>query len=489
MIPRRSFRFEIDHEAIQWIDRKRSSERFEGIDFSSSGSVMAAAASEANSVHLFQRMSDGRFEDSPFQIIGGIDYPHDVSFSKSDDSTELAVAGRSGTVRIYQKNKFGRGYDSEPAFKISGPQSNLHYSDGVAFLPPDDSYLAICNLELGTILFFRRVSRSPAMFEEKPEFELAHREIVGPDGLTFSACGRWLATANHGNHTVTIFKRRNKLLSDGKLIFGPEPVTVIEDPQFRYPHSVAFTPHTRHLIITNAGANFFTVHEPKRHYFGMRWSQSPVARVVVNDERSFKEANSPNSREGGPKGVTVHQHNLAICSPEIGIKTFSFRERPGLFRPSSTVDPIPPRLVDTLERFDMSDQFKPLEWHELEASPRGSLRWTGPSPRATIRLPIRFDRDPIVRIHILFTINDAVIDTLRLSVRDQEIIPYCLERLPDGTFLAVAHLGRAVLTKPKSGFEITLEIANTFRPMDHIDGSQDTRLLGLAIDWIELDPT
>lgn len=40
------------------------SERFEGIDFSGSGRIMAIATSETNSVLLFQRKPDGRFEDA-----------------------------------------------------------------------------------------------------------------------------------------------------------------------------------------------------------------------------------------------------------------------------------------------------------------------------------------------------------------------------------------------------------------------------------------
>jgi hypothetical protein len=118
---------------------------------------------------------------------------------------------------------------------------------------------------------------------EAPEFELKHPSVFHPDGLGFSRCGRWLATANHGGGSVSVFQRRSSILSSGKLSYGPEPVTVIQDRQFRYPHSVTFTPRTNHLIVTSAGANYFTVYEPRPHYFGMQWSQSPVAPPVRFD--------------------------------------------------------------------------------------------------------------------------------------------------------------------------------------------------------------
>jgi hypothetical protein len=152
-------------------------------------------------------------------------------------------------------------------------------------------------------------------------------------------------------------------------------------------------------------------------------------------------------------------------------------------------DPANLRRIDTLVRFDMADQNMPFEWHELEPHPKhGSLRWTGPSPRATIDLPIVFDRDLAVRIHILFAVKDEVINTLKLSIHEQEIT-YRVDRPRDGTFLVVAQLNYASLAKAKRDFGITLEIANTVRPVDHLDElNQDSRWLGLAINWVELEP-
>jgi DNA-binding beta-propeller fold protein YncE len=329
----RSLHFEIDAKSVQRIVPPNPSERFEGIDFSRSGNIIAIATSETNSVLLFKRKPDGRFEDAPFQIIGrspsGLDYPHDVSFSRSEDAELLAVAQRAGAVAIYEKNGPDESYGSKPAFEISGPRSKLAYSDGVSFVPPTNDYLAACNLELGTILFFRRISRSPLAFDETPEFELKHPSIFHPDGLGFSYCGRWLAIANHGNGSVSIFQRQNRILSGGKPKYGPEPVTLIQDPQFRYPHSVAFTPQTNHLVVTNAGANYFNVYEPRRDYFGMRWSRLPVAQVIVHDDEVFREVNTANKMEGGPKGVAIYESNLAVCSPQVGVKVYSLRERRG----------------------------------------------------------------------------------------------------------------------------------------------------------------
>jgi DNA-binding beta-propeller fold protein YncE len=115
--------------------------------------------------------------------------------------------------------------------------------------------------------------------------------------------------------------------SRGKLEYGPEPVTILKDPQLRHPHSVAFTPGTNHLVVTNAAANYFSAYEPKRHGFGLRWSQSPVLRRSFGPNHMFFEVNKHNKMEGGPKGIAIHKNCLAVSSPEIGIKIYSFDER------------------------------------------------------------------------------------------------------------------------------------------------------------------
>jgi glycosyltransferase involved in cell wall biosynthesis len=145
------------------------------------------------------------------------------------------------------------------------------------------------------------------------------------------------------------------------------------------------------------------------------------------------------------------------------------------------------RHIDRLVRFDTAHQNMPFEWHQLENHPKyGSLRWTGPSPRATIDLPIVFDRDLAVRIHIVFAVRDAI-ETLKLSIHEQEIA-HRVDRLPEGTILVTAYLDHAAIAKPKRDFGVTLEIANTMRPWDLGELYQDSRWLGLAVNWVELEP-
>ena len=58
------------------------------------------------------------------------------------------------------------------------------------------------------------------------------------------------------------------------------------------------------------------------------WSATPVLQKIIGPESIFKEVNARNKMEGGPKGIAIHQNSLAICSPEHGIKIYSFSEHP-----------------------------------------------------------------------------------------------------------------------------------------------------------------
>jgi glycosyltransferase involved in cell wall biosynthesis len=141
--------------------------------------------------------------------------------------------------------------------------------------------------------------------------------------------------------------------------------------------------------------------------------------------------------------------------------------------------------IDARVRFDMADQNMPFEWHGLETDPKfGSLRWTGPNARATIDLPVAFDRDLRLRIHVV--VAAAAIDRVALSIHGVAI-PHHVARLDGGTFLLEGQLDHATMAKPDRDFGITLDVGETIRPMDAGLG-EDRRWLGLAVNWCELEP-
>jgi len=174
---------ELESSPVQQIVPPGRSQRFEGVDFAGCGNILAIATSDANTILLFRRRPDGRFDDAPYQTIGGgaqIEYPHDVAFSRATADELLAVAQRPGRITIHARDGADGRYSAAAVSEISGTQSGLAYSDAVAFVPPDESHLASCSLERGTISFFRRTSAAPPAFAAAPVFQLRHRSISTP---------------------------------------------------------------------------------------------------------------------------------------------------------------------------------------------------------------------------------------------------------------------------------------------------------------------
>jgi hypothetical protein len=151
----------------------------------------------------------------------------------------------------------------------------------------------------------------------------------------------------------------------------------------------------------------------------------------------------------------------------------------------SRFDPSMLRRIDTRTRFDMSGQDMPFEWHALEVHDDGSLRWTGPLTRATIDLPVVFDRDLAVRIHVVAVMAPDAIDSIKLSIHDHPLQVRVAPSEPG--FLLETAARRADIAEQGRDFGVTIDVAATKRPSD-LGLSADARWLGVAVGWIELEP-
>jgi DNA-binding beta-propeller fold protein YncE len=310
---------------VQTLALSRQPQRAEGIAISPSGRTMAIATADTDTVLLYRREPGAAFDPEPCGVLSGpasrLQYPHDVAFAPSAYGELLAVAQRRGAIAVFRSDAVTGAFAPEPAFEITGAGSRLDFSDGVAFVPPRNDHLAACNLRTASVSFYRKHSDSPPIFDQHPCLEV-FQGLAEPDGLAFSPSGQWLAVANHGNHSVTVFERRNRAGSPDRFRFGPAPTVVIADASFRYPHSLAFT-ESDHLVVTNAGANFFSVFAPVRARGGTRWSLLPEGQQVVGSESGFRAINAANKMEGGPKGIAIHRDTLAVCSPQHGVLVYA----------------------------------------------------------------------------------------------------------------------------------------------------------------------
>ena len=144
------------------------------------------------------------------------------------------------------------------------------------------------------------------------------------------------------------------------------------------------------------------------------------------------------------------------------------------------------RRIDRPTRFDVSQQSMPFEWQDAEVDPtHGAFRWTGPSPRATIDLPVIFDRDLAIRIQVIKTMRPDLADSIKLSVHEHQLAVQV--RRAGSTFLLEAKVTRAGVESTDRDFGVTIDAGAVARPCD-VGRGPDRRWLGLAVNWIELRP-
>jgi glycosyltransferase involved in cell wall biosynthesis len=144
------------------------------------------------------------------------------------------------------------------------------------------------------------------------------------------------------------------------------------------------------------------------------------------------------------------------------------------------------REIENRERFFLPDQFAAFEWHLEEHHPKfGSFRWSGPLPRATVDLPVRFNAALRVVVHVIGVIQWRQLETLELFINDRPV-RFETERTADGTFQLSAV---AIPSKLDSqhGLRLSLKIEKPQRPID-LGKNEDSRWLGVAVNWIEINP-
>jgi hypothetical protein len=275
------------------------------------------------------------------------------------------------------------------------------------------------------------------------------------------------------------FAHATAVFGDGVIWRDPEMIAM--------PMDVAFLSE-----IAFSGRAMAATHELTCFKFNAGWRRDsyrtkPVAeqsRMLerINSGIDFRQAELLDVLQASASGRFVGTFSPATEGVEKGAFLRLNRRVKGL---DSHFDRSALQHIDAPTRFDMSGQEMPFEWHPLEVYENGSLRWTGPLPRATIDLPIVFDRDLAIRIHIPAVMQPDAVDSITLSIHDNtlqgRIAPV------DNGYLLEAVVRRADIAEEGAGFGVTIEVPATLRPFD-LGQSSDMRWLGVAVGWIELAP-
>ncbi len=125
---------------------------------------------------------------------------------------------------------------------------------------------------------------------------LMQRGLEVPDGVALDHRAEWVAVSNNDRHIVALYR------NDEFLVPGNEPAVQLHGAS--YPHGLCFLAGGRILLVADAGAPHVAVFH--RASSGWRNLAQPSAVIRVLDDAVFARGRH-NPREGGPKGIDVHE--------------------------------------------------------------------------------------------------------------------------------------------------------------------------------------
>jgi len=125
-------------------------------------------------------------------------------------------------------------------------------------------------------------------------------------------------------------------------------------------------------------------------------------------------------------------------------------------------------------------------WHPIEDLPgHGASRWTGPGTSSYLDFPLSGDADLTLRFRVLMGITPRIVDSLRLTVNDEEV-PLARSSDPAGGLQFEARIARRILARRTGLTRIAFELDDTAAPCELDTENGDSRRLGLLFNTIEI---
>ena len=212
----------------------------------------------------------------------------------------IAVASREGNVSLF---------DIPPADRLTA----LHTLEPLSVIGKQETELlstpgSLCARDLGAGLhelwvcngFSHYVTHhllnAAAGFSHLDAQLLMQHGLEVPDGVALDLNAEWVAVSNHDRHIVALYR------NDEFLAPGNAPAAQLRGVS--YPHGLCFLAGGRILLVADAGAPHVAVFH--RDPSGWCSLAEPNAVFRVLDDAVFERGHH-NPREGGPKGIDVHE--------------------------------------------------------------------------------------------------------------------------------------------------------------------------------------
>ncbi len=139
-------------------------------------------------------------------------------------------------------------------------------------------------------------------------------------------------------------------------------------------------------------------------------------------------------------------------------------------------------------RVDFDRAVPGLGWHLTETvSVHGPVCWTGPETRSTLDVAVARDRDLRIRFRVLLALAPDVLENLALTVNGQPVL-LAGSRDEAGATVFEGRIPRAVLESRSDLTRLEFLVNRTLVPNLVDPTNPDVRELGIAVNWVELEP-
>ncbi len=147
------------------------------------------------------------------------------------------------------------------------------------------------------------------------------------------------------------------------------------------------------------------------------------------------------------------------------------------------------RGVPRVKSLNRTLAFGPLGngWQAWEGSPERGYRWTGPGHESTLDLPLATERSVRISMRIGDIASWEILKSLRLTVNGREIVLRRISLGPRWHWIT-GHASAAQLASEKPFTRIVLHVSKTLAAPVFRKKTRDTRVLGLAVKWIRIEP-
>jgi hypothetical protein len=139
-------------------------------------------------------------------------------------------------------------------------------------------------------------------------------------------------------------------------------------------------------------------------------------------------------------------------------------------------------------KLEFNQKISGSNWQTQQQDPvHGGMRWSGPGRCANLYLPLAATSDVWLRFSVVRALTQATLDSLVVKVNDKPI--YVKEHFsPQQARIYEGYVSQEVLARQPGCVQVSFEVEKTIRPLDIIAGSEDDRLLGIGLNWVEVEP-